>query len=61
MHATLTDIASREGGWWFEAGFFVHVYVRAFKFSVALRPRRLSGLLGTGSPGRPPRLSQRSA
>ena len=27
-----------------------------FKFSVALRPRRPLGLLGTGSPGRPPRL-----
>ena len=29
----------------------------AFKFSVALRPQRPYGLLGTGSPGRPPRLS----
>ena len=61
MHAMLTDIASRESSRWFEAGFVAHVYVRAFMFGVALRPRRLSGLLGTGSPGRPPPLSQRSA
>ena len=27
------------------------------KFSVALRPQRLYGLLGTGRPGRPPRLT----
>ena len=29
-------------------------------FSVALRPQRPYGLLGTGSPGRPPRLSHSS-
>ena len=29
-----------------------------FKFSVALRPQRPRGLLRTGSPGRPPRLSR---
>ena len=28
-----------------------------FRFSVALRPQKPLGLLGTGSPGRPPRLS----
>ena len=31
-----------------------------FRFSVALRPHKPSGLLGTGSPGRPPRLSHSS-
>ena len=31
-----------------------------FKFSVALHPQRPSGLLGTGSPGRPLRLSHSS-
>ena len=30
------------------------------RFSVAWRPQKPSGLLGTGSPGRPPRLSHRS-
>ena len=30
------------------------------KFSVALRPQRPQGLLGTASPGRPPRLSHSS-
>ena len=30
------------------------------EFSVALRPKRPYGLLGTGSPGRPPRLSHSS-
>ena len=29
MHAMLTDITSRESSWWFEAGFVVHVHVRA--------------------------------
>ena len=32
-----------------------------FKFSAALRPQRPYGLLGTGSPGRPPRLSHSSS
>ena len=36
------------------AFFFVWNSVR---FSLALRPQKPSGLLGTGSPGRPPRLS----
>ena len=31
-----------------------------FEFNVALRPQRPQGLLGTGSPGRPPRLSHNS-
>ena len=31
-----------------------------FRFSVALRPQKPSGLLGLGSPGRPPRLSPNS-
>ena len=31
-----------------------------FKFNVALRPRRAYGVLGTGSPGRPPRLTHSS-
>ena len=30
----------------------------SFSSNVALRPQRPYGLLGTGSPGRPPRLSQ---
>ena len=34
----------------------VRVMSAEFKFSVALRPRRPQGLLGTGSPGRPPPL-----
>ena len=34
-------------------------YLRG-SFSVALRPQRPYGLLGTGSPGRPPRLSHSS-
>ena len=33
---------------------------RAIDFSVALRPQRPYGLLGTGSPGRPPRRSHSS-
>ena len=33
---------------------------RLWMFSVALRPQRLYGLLGTGSPGRPPPLSHSS-
>ena len=32
----------------------------SFKFSVALRPQRPQGLLGTWSPGRPPRISHSS-
>ena len=36
------------------------VLASEFKFIVALRPQRLYGLLGTGSPGRPPRLSHSS-
>ena len=31
-----------------------------FRFNVASRPHKPSGLLGTGSPGRPPRLSPSS-
>ena len=33
---------------------------RDFQFSVPFRPQKPSGLLGTGSPGRPPRLSHSS-
>ena len=36
------------------------VQVFLFEFSAALRPQRPSGLLGTGSPGRPPPLSHSS-
>ena len=39
---------------------FTHWALKPWKFSVALRPQRLYGLLGTGSPGRPPRLSRSS-
>ena len=38
----------------------VDVAFKSFKFNVALRPQRPLGLLGTGSPGRPPRLSHNS-
>ena len=34
--------------------------ILVFEFSAALRPQRPYGLLGTGSPGRPPRLSHSS-
>ena len=38
----------------------VFVVTLEFKFKVALRPQRPCRLLGTGSPGRPPRLSHSS-
>ena len=39
---------------------FVRDFFYIFFFSVALHPQRPCGLLGTGSPGRPPRLSHSS-
>ena len=37
---------------------FISYRFADFRFSAALRPQKPYGLLGTGSPGRPPRLSQ---
>ena len=44
----------------FNVSFLVRDKVTKTVFSVALRPQKQSGLLGTGSPGRPPRLSYSS-
>ena len=43
-----------------EVSILVNAHVLQIKFSVAVRPQRPYGLLGTGSPGLPPRLSHSS-